>query len=720
MGKPGKVSVLFILLAQFLTAGCGQERGRQPEATQQETLTDAGVNNFDVTPIAQFENYVETGDLDAIRKRGKLRLLVDPSRASALHRAATQQDVEISHAERMAKALGLTLVVLEVDAFPDLIPTLNAGKGDLIANNLVVTDARKQKVDFTSPTAETRIVLVSAVDTPDTGGARNLKGKTLVVTEGTAFEQQARTLGESNPGLNIELTRDNYVDLLVKVADGNIDFTIVDQEVLDLVKQFRDDIKANHIFEGEFALAWALRKNSPKLREALEKQVQLIRLTRPEQRSIGDLDAIKERGVLRAVTRNHPGTFFMWKGQLLGFEFSLLEKFAASLDVRLAITVAETHEDFVRLLENGDADVSASLLAITDERKASGMAFSSPYLESSTGIVGRKGEKINDEQDLSGRTVCVRPASSQYQVAQKLQQNIPRLKIQEVDSSLDIQSVIDLVVEQQCDLAIADEVSVKLEQTWRDDVTFAFDLPDKSSRYAWMVRDGNPKLLEAINQFFDKNETDKALPQLLARYFKTPKRTRPEIEELAEAGEISPFDEYVRRYAQEHGFDWRLLVAQMYQESNFDPKARSWVGARGLMQVMPDTGKQVGETDLEDPETSVRAGVKYMRWLYAKFEDKGITPDNRMWFTLASYNAGLGHVYDAQNLAEKKGWDRNVWFENVERAMLLLSDPNYYKKAQYGYARGQEPVDYVRKIEARFRSFVSLLEAQDPKKDSGS
>ncbi|WP_236250630.1 transglycosylase SLT domain-containing protein [Microbulbifer sp. ALW1] len=158
----------------------------------------------------------------------------------------------------------------------------------------------------------------------------------------------------------------------------------------------------------------------------------------------------------------------------------------------------------------------------------------------------------------------------------------------------------------------------------------------------------------------------------------------------------------------------------MYQESNFDPKARSWVGAQGLMQVMPDTGKQVGETDLYDPQTSIRAGAKYMQWLHAKFEDKGITPDNMMWFTLASYNAGLGHVYDAQNLAETKGWDRNIWFDNVERAMLLLSDPQYYKKAQYGYARGQEPVDYVRKIEARFRSFVSLLEAQQRQSPSES
>ncbi|WP_237058200.1 hypothetical protein [Microbulbifer sediminum] len=91
-----------------------------------------------------------------------------------------------------------------------------------------------------------------------------------------------------------------------------------------------------------------------------------------------------------------------------------------------------------------------------------------------------------------------------------------------------------------------------------------------------------------------------------------------------------------------------------------------------------------------------------------------------MWFTLASYNADLGHVYDAQDLAEEKGWDHKVWFNSVEKAMLLLSQEKYYKKARYGYARGHEPYDYVRKIAARFRTYVSLLEAFKRQQQVGS
>ena len=696
-------------------AGSDTETSAAPPAGGAASPEVGTVGGREVTPLELFDNYTEVGDLPAIKKRGKLRLLVDPSRTAALPRQATQQDVEIEQAREMARQLDLDLVVLQVESFDELIERLNAGEGDLIANNLLITEERQQLVDFSDPTAETKVVLVSAAKTAEVGKGDALRGKTLVVTKGTAFEPMAREFAREHPGIEVEIRDTNYIDLLVEVADGDADFTIVDQLALELAEQFRDDLKANLEFPQEQQLAWAIRKNSPELLQTINEQVRLMRLTRPGRRSIGDLEAIREQGVLRAVTRNHPGTYFMWRGQILGFEFNLLENFAKSLGVRLDIIVASSQEDFIRLLRDGDADVSASLLAITANREAEDMAFSNPYLEGAVGIVARAGDSLSSIQDLAGRTVCVRPASSQHEVAEELLRQVPELKLEEVSSELDIQQVIDRVASNECDLAIADEISVRLEQAWREGIEFALPLPREKNRYAWMVRQSNPKLLQAINDFFAKPTTDDKLPELYERYFNSPKRTRPEIEELNRSGEISPFDDIVRNYAEKLDFDWRLIVAQMYQESNFNPKAKSWVGARGLMQVMPDTGKQVGVSDLFDPENSVRAGIKYMRWLHDKFDDKGISPDNQLWFTLASYNAGLGHVYDAQDLAENKGWDRRVWFDNVERAMLLLADPQYYKRARYGYARGQEPVDYVRKIDARFRHFVNLLDAFERK-----
>ena len=661
-------------------------------------------------PINAYRNYDETGDLPAIKKHGKLRILVDISNTDSLHREATQQDIELEEAKRMAEHLGLEPVVLYAQNFDSLIGLLNAGEGDIIANNMVVTDARKTEVDFSVPTADTRLLLVSRSDIPELKETTDLKGKTLRVTKGTAYEAVAREFSQKHPGLNLEVIERNYVELVIDVADGHTDYTIVEQQVFDLVQQFKDNVKANHIFPGNQKLAWAIRKNSPDFLNAVNDFVRHSKLTRIASRSVGDLDAIKERGYIRVLTRNHPGTYYMWKGRIMGYEFEMAEAFAKKMKLRLEIIVAPTHADLMTMIRDGKADIAAALLSETERREKQGMDFGRPYMKEKVVVVGRDDDNIDSLEDLAGRKIYVRESSSQYDVALKLKKKVPGVQIELAPEALNIQQILDKVADKEYDLAIADDVSVKLEHSWRKNIDELIDLHEDNNVYAWMMRDSNPQLIEAVNRFFDKKSTQKLMKVLYTKYFDAPKRTRPEINEVNADGSISPFDKYVKKYADEFNFDWRLVVAQMFQESTFNPKAKSWVGARGLMQVMPNTGKQVGEKNLFDPETSVRAGLKYLEWLHRKFEDKGISPENMMWFTLASYNAGLGHVYDAQDLAEAKGWNRKVWFEHVEKAMLLLSEKKYYEKARYGYARGQEPFDYVRKIQARFRTYVALLE----------
>ena len=507
---------------------CDRSTERPPSQTVSEEIaaprpTAANADRRHVISLALFDNYRETGDLPAIRQRGKLRLLVAPSYTAALPRKATQQAIEIEQARSMARELGLELVILQVKSFDELIERLNAGEGDLIANNLLITEERRKLVDFSDPTAETHMVLVSATGTAEVKQGQKLPGKTLVVTRGTAFEAAATDFAARHAGLTVKARDTNYIDLLIDVALGKADFTIVDQQALDVALQFRDNLKANRVFPEKQQLAWAIRKGSPQLLQTINEQVRQLQLIRPGRRSTGDLGAIRKRGVLRAVTRNHPGTYYMWRGQILGFEFNLLENYADTLGVRLDVIVAEDHEDFVRLLRNGEADVCASLLAITDRHRAEGMAFSEPYLDSATGIVARAGDKLAGIQDLASRTLCVRPNSSQFGNARALQKQVDNIELELVPDELGIQQVIDRVANEECDLAIADEISVRLEQAWRDDIDFALALPIQKKRYAWMVRSSNPELLESINRFFAKPTTDDRLLQLYKRYFNTPK-----------------------------------------------------------------------------------------------------------------------------------------------------------------------------------------------------
>ena len=146
----------------------------------------------------------------------------------------------------------------------------------------------------------------------------------------------------------------------------------------------------------------------------------------------------------------------------------------------------------------------------------------------------------------------------------------------------------------------------------------------------------------------------------------------------------------------------------MYQESRFEPEAKSWAGARGLMQVLPRTAKEFGFDDLKDPETGIHAGVKYLDWVRERFEVE-LPVKDRMWFALAAYNAGAGHVRDARRLARQQGWDPNRWFDNVEQAMLLLSRREYANAAQHGYCRCNEPVQYVREIQTRYNAYVETV-----------
>ncbi|MCW8125133.1 transporter substrate-binding domain-containing protein [Microbulbifer halophilus] len=669
-------------------------------------------------PIDAYKNYTETGDLDAIQKRGKLRILVDIANTDSLHRSATLQDIEIELARRMARYMELEPVILYTDNFEQLIPLLRQGKGDIIANNLVITKERRKLVDYSIPTAAIHELLLSNEETPDVKKGDSLDGKTLAVTEGTTFETRARRFAKAHPGLELQVLDRNYVELAVDVSLGKYDFTIIDDQIFDLVEQFRDNLKENIVFPEEDQLAWGFRKNSPKLAAAVNEAVRQIKLTRSTDRFVGDLDAIRERGVLRAVTRNHPGTYYMWKGRVLGYEYELLKKFAERLDVRLEIIVTPKHEGLFTYLRDGKADLTASLLSKTRRREEAGMAFGPEYMRERVSVVGRSDEKMDSLKGLEGRTLHVLRSSSQYDVLMEIRDKVPGLKMELVPEELTIPQILDHVADGRYDLTIADDLTVRLEHQWRDDVTNLLDLHREDNVYAWSVRKSNPELLKAVNEFFTETAITELRNTLFHKYFAAPGRTRDEIRKLSEKGEISPFDDIVKKYAEQYDLDWRLVVAQMFQESTFDPEAKSWVGARGLMQVMPDTGEQVGVDDLFDPENSVRAGVKYLEWLHQKFDDKGISPENKVWFTLAAYNAGLGHVYDAQDLAEEKGWDRRVWFDNVEKAMLLLSERRYYKNARYGYARGREPYNYVRKIEARFRTYTALLEAYQRKQTS--
>jgi membrane-bound lytic murein transglycosylase F len=230
----------------------------------------------------------------------------------------------------------------------------------------------------------------------------------------------------------------------------------------------------------------------------------------------------------------------------------------------------------------------------------------------------------------------------------------------------------------------------------------------------WAARRDARMLLDTLNAWIDDEKRGALFDRLYKKYFIDARgyQTRVASRYLtSETGSLSQYDSLIKKNASSLGWDWRLLASQMYQESRFNPVAKSWAGARGLMQLMPRTARQFGVRTITDPRQNVEGGVRYIQWLEKYWSSRIADAHTRLSFVLASYNAGAGHVEDAQRLAEKHGDDPKDWDE-VSYWLLQLSKVEYYADpvVKYGFCRGLEPVTYVSLIFDRFQHYKQFVQ----------
>ena len=326
----------------------------------------------------------------------------------------------------------------------------------------------------------------------------------------------------------------------------------------------------------------------------------------------------------------------------MGFEYELARHFAKQHHLRLEVVVPPSREDLIPWLLEGKGDLIAASMTITKERQHQKVEFSRPYLMASEILVARADEsteQLASVEDLAGRTVVVRQSSAYWQTLQQLRDRGITVTIQAAPEDAETEELIAKVAEGEYDLTVADSHILDIELTWREDIRAAFPLGDPQP-LGWAMRSSNPKLLQATNQFMKKEYRGLFYNITLKKYFKNSRTIRKHVDtRTTQTGKLSPYDEIVQRYAKQFGFDWRLIVSQMYQESHFNPKAQSWAGAVGLMQVLPRTARSLGFADVTAPEKGIHAGVEYLNWVRDRF-DAELPVAVRTWFTLAAYNAG--------------------------------------------------------------------------------
>ena len=674
------------------------------------------VNNHEVNSVPHEAIPEISDDPDSVPWESVLRILV-PSEALVEELPPLKRDThryELEIIKNFSRAHFLVPVFEPVNKWEDLIPTLLSGKGHLIAANLRVTDARKSKIAFTEPIHTIREqLLVRAGD--DFESPSDLEGREIAVRESSSFWNLIQDVRREYPAINVRIVPENTSQrtLYDGVLAGRFDMAAVDLVAFQRVEKDWPDLKiVPELFEDD-VIAWGLHPQAESLRERLNRFIRKTELARrPQSVYKEDLPGIQKRKVLRVLTRNNATTYFIWRGRLMGFEYELLRRFANEQQLQLEMIVAPTREHLIPMLLWGGGDLISASLTVTEQRRTYGIEFSRPYNIVSEVVVARADDDtLNHVTQLDGRTIWVRRSSSYWNTLERLRlKGHIRFILKAAPESMETEEIIDKVASGEYDLTVSDSHILNIALTWREDVKAAFDIKE-NVKHGWAVRKEDTKLLKALDEFLEREYRKTFYNITYRKYFKNPRRILQLVKHRADGdngGALSPYDDLVRKYAAEYGFDWPLVVALMFHESRFKKDAVSWAGARGVMQVLPVTAQRFGIKDLEDPEKGILAGMKMLNWLYDQFELE-LPVQERTWFTLASYNAGLGHVYDARELASELGLDPNRWADNVEVAMLKLSRPEYYRKATYGYVRGIEPVLYVRNIRKLYAAYIELL-----------
>lgn len=440
-----------------------------------------------------------------------------------------------------------------------------------------------------------------------------------------------------------------------------------------------------------------------------------------------DLGEIIEKGELIAITSYSPISYFVYRGEAMGYEYELLQLYGAHLGLPVTIKLARDFDEMIEMLERGEGDLIAYGLTITSERREH-LAFTDPFNTTRQVLVQRKPDGwrqmmlhrieqvlVRNPIDLAGDTVHVRRGSAYVSRLKNLSSEIGSdIHIVEADRGVTTEELIAMVAEGQIRYTVADENIAAIQSAYyRDlDISTAISLPQQT---AWAMRPSSAKLLESVNEWLGAAREEVDFYVIYNKYFENRRafRSRYASDYFLLAGDkISPYDDLFRANAARLGWDWRLFAALAYQESRFDPNATSWAGAIGLMQLMPRTALEFGATDSYNPVQNVSAGAAFISWLDDYWKQHIEDPSERLLFVIASYNAGHGHVQDARRLAAAHDVDPDIWHGHVENYMLKKSNPEYYNREEvrFGYASGIEPVNYVNNIFEIYNHYKLFVE----------
>lgn len=433
---------------------------------------------------------------------------------------------------------------------------------------------------------------------------------------------------------------------------------------------------------------------------------------------------ILERGKLIATTDYNSTNYFIYRGEPAGYEYEMLKAYANYIGVDLELVVNNDFEDAQNDLASGKVDVIAMDLSINSDRNSI-VDFTTPMWQTRQVLVQRKPENwrrmktmdevtenlIRNPLQLAGKMVYIPRNSSFVQRLHNLQEEIGD-SIIIVEFPQTSEKLIEMVAKGEIEFTVSDEHVALVNQKYFPDIDVK--TPISFPQYvAWAVAKNSDSLKNNIDEWTDDFMETKIARFIYNKYFINPRSLQYAHKYYSvRSGKISSWDEVLKVKSKDIAWDWRLVASLIYQESRFQPDATSWMGAYGLMQLMPGTAEIYGVDSLSAPEENITAGISYLKSLEDRFRNIVEDSAQRKKFVLASYNVGIAHVFDARRLAEKYGKNPNIWKDNVDFFLLNKSDPKYYNDSvvYYGYCRGEEPYKYVNDILYRYEHYLNVIE----------
>jgi membrane-bound lytic murein transglycosylase F len=460
-----------------------------------------------------------------------------------------------------------------------------------------------------------------------------------------------------------------------------------------------------------------------------------------------DLADILDRDTLHLITTTNSTSYFLYRGEPLGFEYELAAAFAEAHDLILRTHVVQHRDSLFHALNRGDGDVVAARLMPTSIDTPY-VAFTTPIYSASPVLVQHHPETDVDEltdparraldlaetdretrelvetlemraklierpDDLADRVVYLGRRAYVDQLTELSDEITGDILIVEVEGDVSLETLIRQVADGEIELAVSQDNLALLTEGYFENIRVRPVLGDPE-HVSWAVRKNSTNLHAALNVWIAEQAGTPLMDNLYRRYFVDRRgyQARQVDEYLtSETGRLSSYDDLFLEYAETIGWDWRLLASMAFQESRFDPRARSWAGAQGLLQLMPPTAREFGVSNVWDPAQNVAGAVRFIAWLEDYWANHIDDEAQRMRFVLASYNTGHGHVQDARRLTDKYEGDPENW-SDVAYWLLQKSRREVFEDpvVRFGYARGLEPVTYVAKILDRFdhyRQFVT-------------